>query len=76
MRKRANKEYKTDCFAYKPSNCVVLLKKNCGGCSFYKTVEEFATGQKNAMVRILSLDDETKERIKRAYYGGENDGCV
>ena len=33
-----------DCFAYKRNSCTALKVKQCEGCSFYKTKEQFEFG--------------------------------
>lgn len=73
---KSTKVDKTDCFAYKPRECVALTKKNCDGCSFYKTKAEVKAAREKAMARIITLDIETQGRIARAYFGGDNDGSL
>ena len=62
---------RTDCFAYKRNSCTALKVKQCEGCSFYKTKEQFELDQQRALERIRSLDAKTQERIFEKYYGGE-----
>lgn len=63
-----------DCFAYKnQKQCNALKVKNCSGCSFYKTKEQFQSDKQKALEIILSLDQKTQDRINNKYYGGM--GC-
>lgn len=73
---KPTKTNKTDCFAYKPRECVALTKKNCDGCSFYKTKAEVEAAREKAMARISSLDLETQGRIATAYFDGDSDGAL
>lgn len=73
---KPNKTDKTDCFAYHPTKCVALTKKNCGGCSFYKTSAKVKADREKAVVRISTLDQETQDRIARSYFGGDDDGSL
>lgn len=58
----------TDCFAYKRNSCTALKVKQCDGCSFYKTKEQFELDQQKALERILSLDAERQKHIFEKYY--------
>ncbi len=60
-----------DCFAHKRNSCTALKVKDCEGCGFYKTKEQFKRDQQRAMKRILSLDDEQREHIINTYYNGQ-----
>jgi hypothetical protein len=62
---------RTDCFAYKRNSCTALKVKQCEGCSFYKTKEQFELDQQQALKRIRSLDAERQKHIFEKYYGGE-----
>ena len=62
---------RTDCFAYKRNSCTALKVKQCEGCSFYKTKEQFELDQQRAMNRILSLGAEQREHIINTYYKGQ-----
>jgi hypothetical protein len=62
---------RTDCFAYKRNSCTALKVKQCEGCSFYKTKEQFEMNQRKALERIRTLDVEKQQRIFEKYYGGE-----
>ena len=57
-----------DCFAHKRNSCTALKVKDCEGCGFYKTKEQFKRDQQRAMKRILSLDDEQREHIINTYF--------
>ena len=72
MTRRANtkKREKRDCFAYKPRECVALKKKNCNGCTFYKTEAEVKAAREKALARINSLPNNQKTHIKSAYLKG------
>jgi hypothetical protein len=59
---------RTDCFAYKRNSCTALKVKQCEGCSFYKTKEQFELGQQKALERIRSLDAERQKHIFEKYY--------
>lgn len=48
--------------------CSALKSKECQGCRFYKTGEELIEGHEKAMNRLLSLDREFLNHIKRKYY--------
>ena len=76
MRAKPNKSDKTDCFAYQPTKCVARTKKNCDGCTFYKTAAAVKADREKAMARIATLDEETQERIARVYFGGGKDGSL
>lgn len=41
-----------DCFAYEARDCKVLRKKDCEGCRFYKTKEQFERDQEFARKRL------------------------
>jgi len=62
---------RTDCFAYKRNSCTALKIKQCEGCSFYKTKEQFELDQQKTLERIRGLDVERQEHIFEKYYGGE-----
>lgn len=62
---------RTDCFAHKRNSCTALKVKQCEGCSFYKTKEQFELDQQKALERIRSLDVEKQEHIFEKYYGGK-----
>jgi len=59
-----------DCFAYKHNRCTALKVKQCEGCSFYKTKEQYHLDKQRAMERILSLDADRRDYIIKTYYGG------
>lgn len=67
---------KIDCFAYQPTKCVALTKKNCNGCTFYKTASALKADREKAMNRIITLGIETQDKIARDYFGGGKDGSL
>lgn len=62
---------RTDCFAYKQNSCTALKVKQCEGCSFYKTKEQYELDRQKALERIRSLDAERQKYILEKYYRGE-----
>jgi hypothetical protein len=64
-----------DCFAYKHNGCTALKVKQCEGCSFYKTKEQYQLDRQLAMEKILSLDKRLQGHINETYYGGKMGGC-
>ena len=48
--------------------CSALKSKECQGCRFYKTAEELIEGHEKAMNRLITLDRELLNHIKRKYY--------
>lgn len=56
------------CFADKNGDCSALKVKDCKGCKFYKTKEEVARGRKKVLIRIQSLDENTKNHIIDKYF--------
>lgn len=45
-----------NCFAYKsPTECLILTKKNCFQCKFFKTKERLAFENKKTTERLGSL---------------------
>ena len=73
---KPTKPDKIDCFAYQPTKCVALTKKNCNGCTFYKTTSAVKADREKAMNRIITLDIETQDIIARDYFGGGKDGSL
>ena len=65
---------KTDCFAYKPRECAALLKRNCDGCKFYKTMELLETERQRAIERVFTLDEKSRNKIINVYFGGDVNG--
>jgi hypothetical protein len=65
-----------DCFAYKHNGCTALKVKQCEGCSFYKTKEQYQLDRQLAMEKILSLDKRLQDHINKTYYGGKVGGGV
>lgn len=45
-----------------------MNRKNCEGCSFYKTEKEFKQGKAKARERIEILSPEQSLYIKQKYY--------
>lgn len=60
-----------DCFAYKHNSCTALKVRQCEGCSFYKTKEQYELDRQKAIERIRSLDAKRQEHIFETYYGGK-----
>lgn len=60
-----------DCFAYVNGKCSALETKDCDGCSFYKTKEQYEMDRQKALERIRSLNVERQKYIFEKYYGGE-----
>ncbi len=60
-----------DCFAYKRNSCTALKVKQCEGCSFYTTKEQYLQDQQKALERIRSLDAERRDCIIKTYYSGK-----
>jgi hypothetical protein len=60
-----------DCFAYKGNSCTALKVKQCEGCGFYKTKEQYELGREKVLKRLRSLDAETRKYIFDKYYGGK-----
>ena len=57
------------CRFAKESGCSILNRKNCEGCSFFKTEKEMREGRSKAMARIETLSPEHSHSIKEKYYG-------
>ncbi len=57
-----------DCFAYRNQKCLVLKIKECGGCGFYKTLEQYKAGRAKALERIYSLDEDRQKEIFGTYH--------
>ena len=51
------------------NECNALTDKQCIGCPFRKTEEEFRTGRIKAANRIDNLPAPIRKRIIRKYYG-------
>ena len=49
--------------------CSALTEKNCTGCRFRKTEEEFTHGRKKALVRLKTLPLDIQLYIYGKYYG-------
>lgn len=62
----------TTCVFDKGKRCSALTKKDCIGCKFRKTREEYEQGQKEARDRIEGLPYEEKLYIDRTYYNTGN----
>ncbi|WP_296972593.1 hypothetical protein [Tepidanaerobacter sp. EBM-38] len=60
-----------DCFAYKHNSCTALKVRQCEGCSFYKTKEQYELDRQKAIEKILSLDEDKRDYIIKTYYGGK-----
>jgi hypothetical protein len=60
-----------DCFAYKHNGCTALKVKQCDGCSFYKTKEQYELNQQKVLERIYTLDADKQKHILETYYGGK-----
>lgn len=57
------------CFADKAEDyCSALKEKECDGCPFFKTVEQAKKDREKALLRINSLDQETKTKIYDKYF--------
>ena len=65
-----------DCFAYKHNGCTALKVKQCEGCSFYKTKEQYQLDRQLAMEKILSLDKRLQDHSNETYYGGKMGGVT
>ena len=63
---RMNKER---CAFDRGKRCEALTKKDCHGCSFYKTCDELGEGRDSAAVRMAKLDPDLKTYIRFKYYG-------
>ena len=61
----------TDCFANKRNRCTALKVKQCEGCSFYKTKEQFELERQKVLKRIFALDVAKQKHISKTYYGGK-----
>lgn len=61
------------CFANRRGRCGILKVNRCNHdeCSFYKSREQFKDGQRMALKRINSLDEETRKHIVETYHGGK-----
>lgn len=61
-----------ECFALRKGRCTVLVVRKCQGeeCPFYKTPEQYAADQQQALERIQALDPEVQEHIRRTYLSG------
>jgi hypothetical protein len=57
-----------DCFAYKRNSCIALKEKQCEGCNFYKTKEQYLLDQEKALERIRGLDAKKQKHIFEKYY--------
>ncbi len=62
---------RTDCFAFKRNGCTALKVKDCDGCSFYKTKEQYEMDQQKALIRIYTLNITKQKHISEKYYGGK-----
>ena len=62
----------TTCVFDKGKRCSALTKKDCIGCHFRKTREEYEQGQKEARDRIEGLPDDERVYIDRTYYNAIN----
>ena len=56
------------CAFDKDGKCSALNKKDCKGCSFYKTEEEVRIGREKATARIKTLPKDIQRHIKLKYY--------
>lgn len=57
-----------DCFAYRNQKCLVLKIKECDGCGFYKTLEQYQADRAKALERIYSLDEDRQKEIFETYH--------
>ena len=57
------------CVFENENECNALTEKQCNGCPFRKTEEEFRAGRRKAAIRIYRLPDPIRKRIIRKYYG-------
>lgn len=48
--------------------CHAVTEKKCKFCHFRKTAEELRVGREKATERLMKLDRETLNNIKRKYY--------
>ncbi len=48
--------------------CAALTVCDCENCVFFKTEEQFSEGRRAALMRILLLPAERRERILDKYY--------
>ena len=48
--------------------CSALTSKECQNCRFYKTEQELIEGHEKTMARLMTLDRERLNHIKRKYY--------
>ncbi len=58
-----------DCFAIKNSRCKALKVKQCEGCGFYKSREQFKQDIEKVNKRIGTLDSTTQAYIAGKYRG-------
>ncbi len=52
--------------------CRALNVKECYGCKFFKTEEEYENGRRKAKRRVATLSPEEKDYIQRKYYMSNN----
>ena len=57
------------CYALHGEKCMVLTKKDCDGCAFYKCVEIWEMGIKRAHAKIKKLSPHKQWAISEKYYG-------
>ena len=60
---------KRDCFGFGENGCRILIKTDCGGCS-YKSKADSKRELEKSNKRLSSLPKETQQYIAGRYYKG------
>ena len=62
-----------ECFALRKGRCTVLVVRKCQGeeCPFYKTPEQYAADQQQALERIQALEPERRAYLMGKYELGQ-----
>ena len=60
-----------DCLLINTNGCTALKVKQCDGCSFYETKEQYELNQQKVLERIYTLDADKQKHILETYYGGK-----
>ena len=58
------------CALMRGGKCSSLRRKNCNGCTFFKTEKQLREGRQKARERLEALPDDDKKWIKDKYYRG------